>query len=137
MNRREFLKGLLAGAALVASPTIASSLLKLPKATPAMVADGEWHNICYTFDNGVVKFYLDGVHMHPTEDLVGKYVRFERGQVVFGFEDDRYYSHPLEGCETNRTVAFNVRDAKDNNWLDNLRIWNKELTSEELRMLKL
>lgn len=67
MNRRDFLKGTLAGATVTAVPGIGMIVNQLPKATESMVNDGEWHHMVYTKEDEKVTFSLDNVQMIPVD----------------------------------------------------------------------
>lgn len=130
MKRRDFLKGILAGAAAVSAPRILAGLPPLLQKTFAELDDGNWHNITYTYDDGITKFYVDGERVLPDEKLVDAYVSFDNKKALIQL--------PADMKKDTQTVSFWAKKdaAKDNRYIDNLTVWDRNLTDKEMEKIR-
>ena len=77
MNRRDFLKGLLAGAAIAAVPSMSIGETSIPSITRGDLCDGKFHHIKFDVINDVVRCWVDNIQVSPSSDIVDAYVGFD------------------------------------------------------------
>ncbi len=76
----------------------------------ADIADGEWHNLAITFENGTIVFYVDGVETNRYDNIEGA-IREDKGELAIGrivrnvnrwngdLDDIRIYSRAIGAAE--------------------------------------
>lgn len=126
MKRRDFMKGILAGAAIAAAPRILSGLPELPQLTRSMINDGEFHHYAYVFDKGNIIFYFDGNQTLPIDKAVDVTWKVLMEIIPKKFHPNKSHTGSYLTWSRYNTGVESI---------DNTAMWERALTFDEVQEL--
>ena len=133
MNRRDFLKGLLAGGATAAmTGVVLNEGFDLDVDLEDFVRDGEWHHIGVTRQAGVHHLFVDGISWGQSEGMpelpAGVPIRYDGVlSIGAGAGEDVRYSVPadaLSGEDFTLEFSINKSEREPDPQMDELRLTN-------------